>query len=70
MMTLLLAGMFISCNQKIPGPPPVGFESSYPNVCQTEDGFIMIWTDGDNEIAMSEFTPDGWSPKKSIISSE
>jgi len=39
-------------------------------MCQTNDGFIMIWYEGNNDIVMSEFTANGWTKKDTIISSD
>ncbi|MEA1881914.1 MAG: hypothetical protein U9N31_05880 [Candidatus Marinimicrobia bacterium] len=68
---LLFAGLFFSCGKfSTPGSPNTAPSSSYPNICQTDDGFIMIWYEGDNHIVMSEYTAEGWTPKDTIVSNE
>ncbi len=67
---LLIAGLFISCGKmNFPGYPDTAVGSAYPNICQTDNGFIMIWYEGDQNIVMSEFTPKGWGPKDTIVTS-
>ena len=54
---LLFAGLFMACgNLGTPASPDTAQGSAYPNICQTENGFIMIWYEGDNHIVMSEYT--------------
>ena len=68
---LLFAGLFFSCGKfSTPGSPDTAPGSSYPNICQTDDGFFMIWYDGDEHIVMSEFTADGWSKKDTVVSND
>ena len=68
---LLFAGLFFSCGKfSTPGSPDTAPGSSYPNICQTDDGIIMIWYEGDNHIVMSEYTAEGWTPKDTIVSNE
>ena len=43
-------------NLGTPASPDTAQGSAYPNICQTENGFIMIWYEGDNHIVMSEYT--------------
>ena len=68
---LLFAGLFMACgNLGTPASPDTAQGSAYPNICQTENGFIMIWYEGDNHIVMSEYTAEGWTPKDTIVSNE
>jgi hypothetical protein len=68
---LLFAGLFMACgNLGNPASPDTAQGSAYPNICQTENGFIMIWYEGDNHIVMSEYTAEGWTPKDTIVSNE
>jgi hypothetical protein len=68
---LLSAGLFFSCGQfSAPDSPDTAPGSTYPNICQTDDGFVMIWYEGDQHIVISEFTAEGWSRKDTIVSSE
>ena len=61
----------MSCgNLGTPASPDTAQGSAYPNICQTENGFIMIWYEGDNHIVMSEYTAEGWTPKDTIVSNE
>jgi len=57
-------------NLGTPASPDTAQGSAYPNICQTENGFIMIWYEGDNHIVMSEYTAEGWTPKDTIVSNE
>jgi len=57
-------------NLGTPARPDTAQGSAYPNICQTDNGFIMIWYEGDNQIVMSEYTAEGWMPKDTIVSSE
>jgi len=68
---LLIAGLFSACGKtELPGYPDTASGSSYPNICQTDNGFMMIWYEGENEVVMSEYTPKGWGLKDTIVSSE
>ncbi|MCH7764611.1 MAG: exo-alpha-sialidase [Candidatus Marinimicrobia bacterium] len=68
---LLIAGLYFSCGKtNFPAYPDTIKGSAYPNICQTDNGFIMIWYEGDNEIVMSEFNGNDWSIKDTIVSSE
>jgi len=40
-------------NLGTPARPDTAQGSAYPNICQTDNGFIMIWYEGDNQIVMS-----------------
>ncbi|MCH7613175.1 MAG: exo-alpha-sialidase [Candidatus Marinimicrobia bacterium] len=71
MTVLLIAGLFFSCGKtNYPAYPDTVIGSAYPNICQTDNGFIMIWYEGDNEIVMSEFNGNDWSTKDTIVSSD
>ncbi len=68
---LLFAGLFFSCGKNsTPASPDTARGSAYPNICQTDDGFLMIWYEGNEHIVMSEFTANGWTKKDTIISSD
>ena len=71
LLLLIITGFFISCG-KTTTPPrphfPIG--SAYPNICETDRGFIMIWYEGNKHIVMSEFTGEKWTPKDTVVSSE
>ena len=67
---LLFAGLFFSCGKNsVPVSPDTSLGSAYPNICQTGNGFIMIWYEGDGHIVMSEYTVAGWTEKDTIVSS-
>lgn len=68
---LFFVGLIISCG-KIHKPlsPQTASGSAYPNICETDKGFMMIWYEGDKNIVMSEFTEDGWTPKDTLVSSD
>ena len=69
--TLLFAGLFFSCGEiSAPASPDTALGSAYPNICQTDDGFIMIWYEGGEHIVMSEFTDKGWTKKDTIVTSD
>jgi len=68
---LIITGFFISCGKTTPGPIPFSpIGSAYPNICETDRGFMMIWYEGDKHIVMSEFTGEKWTPKDTVVSSE
>ncbi len=68
---LLFAGLFFSCGKNsAPASPDTALGSAYPNICQTDDGFIMIWYEGGEHIVMSEFTDKGWTKKDTIVTSD
>ena len=71
LLLLIITGFFISCG-KTTTPPrphfPIG--SAYPNICETDRGFLMIWYEGNKHIVMSEFTGEKWTPKDTVVSSE
>ncbi len=71
LIALFFAGLFFSCGKNsVPVSPDTSLGSAYPNICQTGNGFIMIWYEGDEHIVMSEFTATGWTQKDTILSSE
>lgn len=68
---LIITGFFISCGKTTTGPIPFSpIGSAYPNICETDRGFMMIWYEGDKHIVMSEFTGEKWTPKDTVVSSE
>ena len=68
---LIITGFFISCGKTTTGPIPFSpIGSAYPNICETDRGFMMIWYEGDKHIVMSEFTGENWTPKDTVVSSE
>ena len=68
---LIITGFFISCGKTTTAPiPHFPIGSAYPNMCETDKGFMMIWYEGDKHIVMSEFTGEKWTPKDTVVSSE
>ena len=68
---LIITGFFISCGKTTTAPiPHFPIGSAYPNMCEPDKGFMMIWYEGDKHIVMSEFTGEKWTPKDTVVSSE
>ena len=71
LLLLIITGFFISCGKTTTLPiPHFPIGSAYPNICETDRGFMMIWYEGDKHIVMSEFTGEKWTPKDTVVSSE
>jgi len=66
----LLAGLIFSCGDESLPAPDTARGSAYPNICQTDNGFIMIWYDDSQNIAMSEYSDGFWTEKKTVVSSK
>ena len=68
---LLVAGLFFSCGKfSTPNSPDTAQGSAYPNICQANDGFVMIWYEDDQTIVMSEFSNGTWTEKKTVATSD